>query len=166
MIFNYDLHKLNFDDSTFTYIVKIYKNELYFKINLLNFPKYIFIHNQYKEPNRYYKVIKLYNCNNNKNILGDIKKINIEKYIKNRSNTKEIIFDKCLYKICHQTDFDKYYYLNNIKNDNSKLFETIYKYIINYYKNLYNKELEYINKIKKKIRIFQYNNKIYKETLI
>ena len=154
MIFDYYLYKLNDDNFTYTYLVKIDNDIMELDIDLSKFTNYIFIQNYQKTNERYYKIHKFYNFNYKKNLknnkildkkiylnLGDVRKLNIEKYIKNRSNTKQIVYDGVLYKICNQIDLDKYYYLNNIKNDNSKLFKYIYDQIILFYKNQYKKKL-------------------------
>lgn len=164
MIINYLLHKINQNDNSYSYRVKIDEEILLVDVNLNNYPKYIFIDNSFNDYNFYYKIVKFYKKNINKN-LGDIKLIDISKYIINRSGTKEIIFENCLYKKCNQTDIDKYYYLNNIKNDNSKLFEYIYKNVIKFYKIKKEKEIE-LNKKNIKLRTFRVNNKIYNEITI
>lgn len=164
MIINYVLHKFNHNDNSYSYKVKIDEDILLVDVNLSDYPKYIFIDNSYNDYNFYYKIIKFYKKNINKN-LGDIKLIDTSNYVKNRTGTKEIIFENCLYKKCNQTDIDKYFYLYNIQNDNCKLYEYIYKNVIAFYKDKREKEIE-LNKKNMKIRTFRVNNKIYNEITI
>tara|TARA_B110000977_G_C10681429_1_gene339720 strand:- start:25 stop:516 length:492 start_codon:yes stop_codon:yes gene_type:complete len=163
MKFNYFLHKLNTNNLTYNYLIKIYNENLIFEINLNNYPNYIFLNNNNLNNNNYYKIIKIINIKNKimEYNLGDVELINTENYITNNNNN--IIKNNIHYRKCNQMELDKYFYLNNIQNDNSKLFKYIYYKIILFYKK------EYINKIQKeknKIKVFTVNNKIYKESII
>lgn len=166
MIFTYYLHKFNPVDLNYIYLVKVNNDILEIDINLHNYSNYIFIKNENTVYEKYYKAIKIYKYSKNFNKysnLGDIKKINVTDYIKNRCNTKKIINSGILYTPCNQTEFDKYYYLNNIKNDNSRLFNYIYKKIISFYKDEYIKR---VKTIKKNIKILNIYNKLYKESIV
>lgn len=154
MIFNYFLHKLNPDNLTYNYLIKIYNETLTFEINLNNYPNYIFLNNTPKD-NNYYKIVNNIKNKNIKYNLGDIELINVEKYITNLNNN--IIKNNIHYRKCNQTELDKYFYLNNIKNDNSKLFKYIYYQIILFYKKEYTNILKNENIIK---------NKSYKESIV
>lgn len=165
MIFNYKLYKFNYPFLNYKYIIQIYNDILELDIDLKKYPNYIFLKNQDLTNKYYYKVIKILNekKNINNKTIGDILLIDIKDYITNKQMSTYVIKDGLYFKKCTQTEFDKYFYILNIKNDNSKLFNHIYKYIILFYKE---KFLENKKKILKNSTKFTINNKIYTESLI
>ena len=144
MIFEYILHTIN-NNNTYTYIVKHNNKKLTINIDFVNnYPNYIFIDNTFNNLKWYYYLIS-----SDKKNRGDIEEIDISLF-KHMSYPRNIIYNNNEYIIARQYQYDKYLYLMNIKNDNSKLFEFIYKYLILYYKNEHKKK----------------HTKIYKETIV
>ena len=126
MIFNYFIDTISFP----YYMYKVVMDNDIFHIEIDLIKKY----KNYKYINKYDKELYyvLTKCNDNKSAKGDIIKIDSKTIL---NFPKTIIYKKNEYKIATQMDLDKYYYILNIKNDNSKLFKYIYNYLIFYYKN-------------------------------
>lgn len=134
MIFEYILHTIN-NNNTYTYIVTHDNQKLAVEIDFIkNYPNYIFIDNTYNNLKWYYYIVS-----SNKRNRGDIEVIDISLF-KQMSYPRHIIYNIDEYIIARQYQYDKYLYLKNIKNDNGKLFEFIYNYLIRYYKNEYKKK--------------------------
>lgn len=135
MIFEYYLSSINTYDYSYKYIV-LYNNDVFeYDIDLINnFPNYIFVENNYRDTNWYYNV-----TSSDSKIKGDIDLFDINIYNKN-SYPKLIIKHRTEYKIANQVHYDKFNYILNKKNDNSKLYETIYTMLIIHYKQKYIKE--------------------------
>lgn len=166
MIFSYYLHQLNYPSLTYKYIIHIYNEILELDIDLNQYKNYIYIKNVELTEKKYYKVIKILNKKKNINnkTIGDVELINVSKYVKNRQYTKNVIKNGLLFEKCSQTHFDKYFFILNINNDNSKLFKYIYSQIILLYKEKFLQKQK--NTIKNNTIKFQINNKTYSETLI
>ena len=112
MIFSYELNR--FEEDGYIYIVKHEKNLFEFKVDINeNFTNYIFINNWFDDIN--YFINKYY----------EIKKLPYS-YSKIIHNRKEYTKSK-------QYQYDKYFYLLNIKNDNHKLYKNLYDQLIDYY---------------------------------
>lgn len=151
MIFKYYLDRI----SVPYYIFKVYINDDVFEleIDLIHkYPKYTYVHNKYNSQFWYYTLIK---SNNDLNIEGEVIRIDMTKY-REGSYPKFIIHNKNEYRIAEQMDLDKFHYIFNHDNDNKKLFQYIYNYLIFYYKNQYKQKEHKIHKIKNK----------YNETLL
>lgn len=142
MIFEYFIHSIN--NSSYTYIIKHRNNTIVLDIDMITkFPDYIFIDNSYNNLKWQYSLV----CSETKN-RGDIEEIDVSLF--KGSYPRHIVYNRDEYVVARQYQYDKYLYLMNKKNDNRKLFEFIYNYLIQYYKNEH----------KKKIL------KIYKETIV
>ena len=129
MIFGYYLYSINTYNYSYKYKVKVDNDIFEYDIDLIKeYPNYNFITDNYANNRWYYYVNKSRN-----QILGNIEQFDINNY-KKYSYPRNIINNKTEYKIAEQYQLDKYYYLINEKNDNSKLYETLYNYLINYYK--------------------------------
>ena len=126
MIFTYFMDTISFPYIMYKVLIN---NDLFnIEIDLIKkYPNYEYINKYDKE--KYYVLTK---SNDNKSAKGDIIKIDVNQFV---NFPKTIIYKKNEYKIATQMDLDKYYYILNIKNDNSKLFRYIYNYLIFYYKN-------------------------------
>ena len=135
MIFEYYLYYINTYDYSYKFIVNSGKDRFEYDIDLINnFPNYVFVENNYFNTRWYYSVTK-----SKTKIIGNIKKFNIGLY-KHNSYPTYLIKNKTEYKIAKQHQIDKYSYVLNKKNDNGKLYKTIYNLLINHYKNKYIKE--------------------------
>jgi hypothetical protein len=131
MIFEYFIHTIN-NNNTYTYIVKHNNNNIAVNIDLIqNYPSYVFIDNTYNNSKWHYYVVSSDNKNK-----GDIEEIDVSLF-KRTSYPRNIIYKNTEYIIANQYQYDKYLYFINTKNDNSKLFNFMYNYIIRYYKNEY-----------------------------
>ena len=115
--------------------------EIYFietVVDLANdYKNYIYVDNIKDEP--YFVVVGTLN-KNIKAVKGDIIKYSIKK----KSNKLLIQKNGIVYRKATQTEFDKYNYCLNSKNDNSKMFEYVYNLI------LQENKKDYIKNIKKK----------------
>ena len=101
-------------------------------INLVNeYPNYKTI--DYNNVKIYMKVVNILN-NNNKLNINDVIPFSIYDLKNVKSNFTRHKDNKAIYKRATQTDYDKYEYNLNKKNDNSKL----YKYLLS----LYNKSIK------------------------
>lgn len=118
------------------YMYKILVNNDLFNIEIdliKKYPNYKYINHNYNNKEWYYVLTK---SNDKKSVKGEVIKLDMTKLNPN-FNPNNIIYKKNEYRIANQMDLDKYYYIFNVDNDNSKLFRYIYNYIIFYYKNDY-----------------------------
>ena len=152
MIINYKLDRFFEGRFVFKVEFKINKNNKiqkdiiyndYIIADLINlYPKYKFIqnlNNVYSDYFYYKAIQKRNNTEKNKTInIGDIKKIKKNKFI--NYYVKEIHVNDILFRQPAQSDFDRYQYLLNKKNCNSRLYSYIYKNIVRYLKDLHDKK--------------------------
>lgn len=118
------------------YMYKILVNNDLFNVEIdliEKYPNYKYINHNYNNKEWYYVLTK---SNDKQSVKGEVIKLDMTKLNPN-FNPKNIIYKKNEYRIANQMDLDKYYYIFNVDNDNSKLFRYIYNYIIFYYKNDY-----------------------------
>ena len=133
------------------------KDKINYKINyevdLVNkFSNYKFVNNNYHQTQWYFTMKKKDKITekNKKFIKGDIIIYDIEKL--NKRNLKSIYLDSMEFKSSKQSEYDKYLYCLDKKCDNAKLYQFIYKKIIEENK----KEFIEENKPKLKETSFRY----------
>ena len=115
MIFSYTLNR--YDEDGYIYIVKHNSMIFEFIIDFNKFKKYTVVNNWFDMENYYI----------NENY--DLKKLPYS------YNT--ILYDKKDYHKLTQYEYDKYFYILNIVNDNHYLYKELYDKLIDYYKKEY-----------------------------
>ena len=115
MIFSYTLNR--YDEDGYIYIVKHNSMRFEFIIDFNKFKKYTVVNNWFDMENYY--------INEN----HDLKKL---PYTYNT-----ILYDKKEYHKLTQYEYDKYFYILNIVNDNHYLYKELYDKLVDYYKKEY-----------------------------
>ena len=133
MFLKYNLYNIN--GTNYNYLIYHNDDILDIEIDLTQFKNYLFLNNNYSNTLWYYKIVKSKN-----KLKGDIEQIDISQF-KKQSYPKNIIYKNNEYKLAEQWEYDKYCYLLNLNNDNSKLYSIIYQSTINYY--ILNKPMRY-----------------------
>lgn len=132
MIFEYYLYSINAYNFSYTYIVTVGSDIFEYEVDLTShFPRYIFINNNYSDTMWYYYVSK-----SKSKPIGSITKIDIGCYI-NNSLLKVLIQNNTEYSLAKQYQVDKDNFILNKKNDNSRLYKTLYSFLIDHYKQKY-----------------------------
>lgn len=114
-----------------------YRYDDFVLVDLINcYKEYKFIQNLNSKDNNYLyytAVTKYRNTEKNQMInIGDVKKIKKSQHI-NFSNKEIFVYD-ILFKLSTQWEYDRYQFILNRKNSNSKLYSFIYKNTLDYFK--------------------------------
>lgn len=152
MELNYNIGQII--DSNFLIYINLFDTKqkvnykMKFEVDLVNkFSNYKFVNNNYQQKQWYFtmKKKKRITKKNKKFIKGDIIIYDIEKL--NKGNLKSIYLDSMEFRSSQQSEYDRYSYCLNKKNDNAKLYRCIYNKVLEENKK------EFLNKFKKKSKI-------------